>query len=169
MFLVLAAALVAGTAVSATTMQDPTLAALLNEVRLLREAMERSGVATARIQLLSGRAALQEQRVARLRSEVQGLDREVGTLGAERTRQQQVAAEIERALESEGDAARRTALEQELTQIRLQVRHSEAMLEDARARRTQAVQSFDVERGRYEDIEARLDELDRELARAVRR
>src|SRR5438105_13131105 len=61
-----------------------TLDTLLQEVRLLRKAIEKQGVTAARTQLLMGRIALQDQRVARARDALERLDTELA--GAERGR-----------------------------------------------------------------------------------
>lgn len=68
--------------------------------------------------------------MARLRSEVDGLEREASALGAEQSRQHQMLAEMERTAESEGDPARRAGIEQELAQIRMQIRLQDARLDD---------------------------------------
>ena len=47
----------------------PTLNALLGEVRLLRQAIERQSALAGRAQLLVGKLALQDQRVARWQAE----------------------------------------------------------------------------------------------------
>jgi hypothetical protein len=53
------------------------LNALLAEVRLLRQAIERQGTVAGRAQLLVGRLALQDQRVMRWQAESQRLESEL--------------------------------------------------------------------------------------------
>jgi primosomal protein N'' len=59
--------------------QEPTLEALLAEVRLLRQALERQGVVATRTQLLVSRLALQDQRVARSRAALERLESELAS------------------------------------------------------------------------------------------
>src|SRR5438132_14242173 len=72
---------------------------LLQEVRLLRRAIEKQALTAARAQLLMGRIALQDQRVARARDGLVRLDTELA--GAERGRDglQSAGAELARNLE----------------------------------------------------------------------
>ena len=77
--LVLAMAPIARPAAGAQAQLGPaTLELLLQEVRLLRQAIERQGAFPAHVQLLSGRFALQDQRVARLQARAERLQGHCG-------------------------------------------------------------------------------------------
>jgi len=136
---------------------------VLQELRLLRQAVERQGPTSARVELLVGRLALQDQRVARAEETVQRLDSEVSGQEQDRRRIDGEVRELARALEQETDDARRTALDQQLRRAR--VRHGEQMstLGQLETRRSQAKQALVPEQRRYQELESRLSDLDRAL------
>ena len=142
---------------------DP-VAALTAEFRALRAELSAAAAATLRLQMLVARLQAQEQRIIyldRLRSEVavrrsnaeQGrneLARRIGQLtGAETTR---LDPEKRRDLES--------AVESEKSQLALQDR----TLQQIQVEENDAVNALAQEQGRWNDFNARLDELERSLS-----
>lgn len=136
---------------------------VLQELRLLRQAVERQGPTSARVELLVGRLALQDQRVARAEEAVQRMDSEVSALEQDRRRIDAEVGEFTRLLEQETNDAERAALDQQLRRARK--RHGDLMstLGPLEARRSQAKQALVAQQGRYQELESRLTDLDRAL------
>jgi predicted nucleic acid-binding Zn-ribbon protein len=115
------------------------------------------------VELLVGRLALQDQRVARAEEAVQRLDGEVSGLEQDRRRIDGEFRDFTRALEQETSDAERAALDQQLRRAR--VRHGELMsrLGPLEGRRSEAKQALVAEQRRYQELESRLTDLDRAL------
>lgn len=144
-----------------------TLDVLLAEVRLLRQALERQAGVHARTQLVVGQLTLQDQRLARARGELGRAEGEVQSLSQDVRQTQGVLAEMTQALDAV-DATRRPEMEREVRVLTQRVRDQEAARAAAEGRRGRALQSVAAEEARYEELERRLDELDRELLKAAR-
>jgi outer membrane murein-binding lipoprotein Lpp len=161
--------LLAGTS---TAEQTPTsvspesalLQQLLTEVRQLRSSLEHAANESAGLQLLAVRAAMQEERLYRvsrdvesLRSELEVAKRDVRTLTV-------TVKDFSQSVDEETDPLRRKGLEAELPAMRTK-------LQAAREREQLLVQqeatmsgNLATEEGRWQDINARLDDLERRLA-----
>lgn len=144
-----------------------TLGALLSEVRLLRQALERQSALQARAQLVIGRLALQDQRLARARSELQRAEAGIAELSGERTRMQSAVEELGRAADQAG-ATGLPDIEREQRMIAVRLKELETQVAAAEARRLKAAQTVAAEESRYEEIERWFDDLDRELNRLAR-
>jgi len=144
-----------------------TVEALLGEVRLLRQALERQASLQARAQLMAGRLALQDQRLARARSELQRSEAEARGLASERSRMQSALAELRGSMES-GDPAEQAALEREQRMLAARLEDVEKAVAVAEARQSRAAQAVAAEESRYDEMERWFDDLDRELTRLGR-
>ncbi len=144
-----------------------TLDAVVKEIRLLRQALERHNATSTRAQLWLGRLALQDQRTARARQAVERLEGDVA--GAERGRDhhQTAAREVARALEQLTDQDQRPQLESESRTVRAALAQAQAEVSRTEARLAQARQTLDAEMGRYDEVEGWLGTLEKEL-QAVR-
>jgi hypothetical protein len=140
-----------------------TLDALVKEIRLLRQTLERQSAATARAQLLIGRLTLQDQRTARSRQIVESLESELASADREQNQLQAAAREITRSLEQITDQERREPLEAEARMMRARLADHQAHVANTEARLAQAKQALDVEAGRYDELEAWLRDLDKQL------
>jgi chromosome segregation ATPase len=147
------------------TAAPATLDTLLQEVRLLRKAIEKQGVTAARTQLLMGRIALQEQRLARARDLLERVDGQLMAAERERDHLRSAAAEFAHSLEEATDEARRAELESAVRNVRVQVTDQEKVLSEIRTRHTQAQQALEAETSRYDELDSWLRDLDRELQR----
>jgi hypothetical protein len=76
-----------------------TVEGVVNEIRLLRQAIERQSSSAARAQLLIGRLGLQDQRTARARSAVERLEGELADAQRGRDQLQVAARETQPSLE----------------------------------------------------------------------
>jgi len=141
------------------------LDAVVQELRLLRRAVERQNTTSARTQLLLARLSLQDQRVARSRQAVERLEAEL--LGAERERSQlQVGArEMTRALERATDPTERQSLEQESRMMRSRLTATDSAVDGVQTRLAQAKQVLEADTARYDELESWLTDVEREFQR----
>jgi outer membrane PBP1 activator LpoA protein len=140
-----------------------TREAVLKEVRLLRQTLEKQAATTARTQLVVARLALYDQRAARARSLVERLEAEMENVERERGQLQAASREMARSLEQVTDPERRQQLESESRMTRTRMVEVETQRARAQARLDDAKQSLDLESGRYEELERWLNEMDRQL------
>ena len=101
--------------------ESETLTQLLQEVRLLRQAIERSTEFASRTQLLTAQLSVQERRLSRAQTELEGIARELQAISAEHPRYENIQEELERALHEERDPERRQQIEFEQKQIQTQI------------------------------------------------
>ena len=148
-----------------TASGSTTLDTLLQEVRLLRKAIEKQSVTAARTQLLMGRIALQDQRVARARGLLERIDAELTAGERERTNLQSAAADFAHRLEETSDEGKRSELERDISRFQKQVGDQQRAVAEIRARHTEARQAVEAETARYDELESWLRDLDRELQR----
>jgi len=148
--------------------ESETLTQLLQEVRLLRQAMERNTEFASRTQLLTAQLSVQERRLSRAQTELEGIESELQAIGAEHPGYQNIQAELERALDEERDPERRQQIEFDRKQIQMQIEQTRERERELSSRQSRASETVAVERDRYEDLDNRLYQLERELARGGR-
>lgn len=139
------------------------LGAVVTEVRLLRQALERQAATAARSQLIIARLTLCDQRTARARAAVDRLEGDVGNAEREREQLQAAAREMERSLEQVTDPDRRQQLESDSRMLRARTIEVETQRARSSTRLAQAKQALDLEVGRYDELERWLNDLDRQL------
>ena len=140
---------------------DGTLRALLNEVRLLRQAIERQGAAATQSQLLVARLGQCNQRLARTRSEAERLE-------AALARQSQELSEMRITLEhlqsqplTNSDSP--DDREFELTRVRKRVALLASAESELHSRRARVLDRADVDAGACDALESQLEQLQRQL------
>jgi hypothetical protein len=138
---------------------------LLAEVRQLRLAMERSATIAPRVHLLTGRLAMQEQRVARLASELDGIRQQLPRFAEMQRVAGEQIRELEGALALEADPQRRRSFEHDLGMLKRQLEMQAAEEQQLRVREGEVLGLYTQEQGRWLEISNRLDELERSLAR----
>lgn len=142
---------------------DP-IAALTAEFRALRAELSEAAAASLRLQMLVARLQAQEQRIIyldRLRSEVA-----VRRSNAEQARNE-VAMRIGNlsGAETAGlDPERRLAVASQLESEKSRLALQDRTLQQIQAEETDAVNALAQEQGRWNDFNARLDELERTLS-----
>lgn len=147
------------------------LPALLEEVRGLRAAMEQMASAGPRIQLFTSRLQLQETRINNM---VRRLDTVRDTLANAQKdyartqgQQQQFEAAMAANRASNTPEAREELKQVEfmLGEVKREAAMAKGTLERLTGEEAQLLQDINVEQGRWTDINARLDELERALAK----
>ena len=152
-----------GWAQVAPTAATGTLEGVVNEIRLLRQTIERQSTSAARAQLLIGRLSLQDQRTARARASVERLEGELANGERERDQLQVAARELQRSLEQAADQERRTELETQSRMVREQYGKAQQRVSQAESRLAHAREALDIETGRYDELDQSLADLDRHL------
>jgi hypothetical protein len=141
-----------------------TLEVLMGEVRALRMAIERQTALAARGQLLMGRLTLQEQRLLRARLELQSTEREIASAASELAQARAEQENAQLALEN-AEPAQRSHVEIGLRLVASRLRELQERATALEVRRSQATQALESERGRQEELERWVEQLERELIR----
>ena len=141
----------------------PTMPQLLQEVRALRVAIERSTVAGTRSQLLLGRLQMQEARMATLGHQVQ--EARSRLLEIQRNREnsmteiKQLTDAVDRATPDE-----RRAIEDRVEQMKRSIKDMQVRERDFQSEYDGLTQALSTDEARWVDFNQRLEELERSLA-----
>lgn len=152
---------VAGQA-SAAGEQD-LVAALLVEVRGLRAAMERMAVAGPRVQLALGRLQLQEQRVNTLMRSHDEVKARIAAEEAQAAQLREQVARVEARALREIDPTAREQAEEEAAWAKSMLERVTKERQRLQAEEISVAQAVASEQSRWMDINAQLEELEREL------
>lgn len=146
-----------------TPLPPPSGDSIVQELRLLRQAIERHGRGSAQVQLLLGHLTLQDQRAGRAQAAADRLEDQALALEQERRRIDAEIRDLTRAFEQAPDDGRRKEAEGRLQSVR--TRQSEHMIfvGQVESRRTRARQAASEEQARYRDLDAKLTEFERDL------
>ena len=160
-----AAGVTAGQAATSAPGQADVLGALLTEVRGLRAAMEQMASAGPRVQLALGRLQLQEQRVNTLvrrletvRGEIDGAQRDYDTAAAR-------VRSLQRAIRESADPAERKQAESVIDEHQREYQRLAAELQRLQGEDSALNAEISVEQSRWNEINRRLEELERTLGR----
>jgi predicted nucleic acid-binding Zn-ribbon protein len=132
------------------------LDALLSEVRLLRQAIERQTAVVAKSQLLAARLSLQDQRLVRARAQHESLESQIARARVEEVEGRSRLDRLEAALDDPTRAAQRKDIEAELKSQQHRLQAWEAWVGDLQTRLSVAYQRVEQERARLDDLEAQL-------------
>lgn len=167
--LLLGALWLAPAALAQTVSTDSTLQALLNEVRLLRQQLEAHNAASQRTQILFFRIQTQQAAVARASQRVDDARGRLADTQEARRKLEGEAKAAQDNLEHADNPADRKNLENMLTYFK---RHSEELNEEDQQRQakvSEAEEQLRAERAKLDDLDTRLDQLERELQRSLSR
>jgi hypothetical protein len=152
----------------AQTSSPDTLSVLLNEVRLLRIALERSATTAPQIQLLGSRLTVQNDRVSRVSRDLDAARNALAHAIEERTMMTARAQELESALARQTDDEMRKQAGDQLRAVRQQVEITTAQEQRLRLQESELLNDLTVEQNQWTDLNRRLDELERTLAQPRR-
>lgn len=150
------------------TSGDPAIQALLAEVRALRVAMEQMASAGPRIQLFTARLQLQENRVNNMIRRLDGIRDQLSSTREDLATAEQSQQAIEERLSSTtlaDNSQERLALNEQLPEQKRHVVALKARVSAMTAEEGQLMADIATEQARWTDINARLDELERSLAK----
>ena len=160
--------MVLATTAGGETPQQPnqdTLGALLVEVRGLRSAIEQMASVGPSIQLAMGRRQLQEQRINTL---IRRGDVVRDALTAAHKRAGELRdrfGNLQRALEESTEPLHRSNIEGQLPMIKQDLARATAEIQRLQTEESEAAAQVSSEQKRWAEINQRLEELDRALAR----
>lgn len=141
-----------------------TVQQLLAEVRQLREAVERAASDNTALQLVTVRAAMQEERLYRVSRDVDGLRTRLSATSQEAQDAAAALKQFESSVADEVDAGRRQSLQAELPAMRRRVQVLQQAEQQLQQQESAMSDSLSAEEGRWQAINARLDDLERRLA-----
>lgn len=150
-------------AAETTPGDQQVLQALLSEVRQLRLTLQRANLSVFRAQIMIERLRMQQERVDRLARQLEENQNELTGSALSQSQLTERGKELESQIKSEQDAGRRAQLEaqsKELTYIMEQQTERETQL---RARQGQLATQLQAERTKLDEIDSRLEALEREL------
>lgn len=137
--------------------------ALLKEIRLLRQAIERQSAVAARAQLLVGRLSLQDQRLGRSLMLAERMELQASGTAQGLSRIQREHTELRQSLEDASDPTLREAIERQLRDLKERITEHQRASSDVQARLMEARQALEADRAKHEELEAAFQRLDREL------
>ncbi len=144
--------------------QDQDLvAALLVEVRGLREAIERMTAAGPRIQLALGRLQLQEQRVNTMLRRHDDIKAQIASTEAEFGRMRDAQTRLDEEVRRQTDPRERERLEDEARMMKSMLERSTTELQRLQAEEIAVAQAVASEQSRWMEINAQLEALERAL------
>jgi hypothetical protein len=141
-----------------------TLSALLAEVHALRLAMEQSAGITPRLQVTLARLNIEEQRITQLAAQLDQARRQQTDAAIESQKLTNDLADAEKVLTTDIDEGQRKAATFERTELTRKLAAQSIIEQQLRARESDAAQMLAAEQGRWIELNARLDELERLLA-----
>jgi hypothetical protein len=153
----------AAQAPQATPLPPPNGDSIVQELRLLRQAIERHGRGSAQVQLLLGHLTLQDQRLGRAQEAADRLEDQAFALEQQRRRIEAEIRELTRAFEQAPDDTRRKEAEGKLQSARTRQSEHMSLAAQVESRRTRARQAASEEQARYRDLDAKLAEFEREF------
>jgi hypothetical protein len=153
----------AAQAPQATPLPPPNGDSIIQELRLLRQAIERHGRGSAQVQLLLGHLTLQDQRVGRAQEAADRLEDQAFALERQRRRIEAEIRDLTRDFEQAPDEARRKEVQGRLQSARTRQSEHLSLAGQVESRRTRARQAATEEQVRYRELDAKLVELEREL------
>lgn len=147
---------------------DPSSQAVVQELRLLREAVEQVLAASVRVQLLMGRLQLQEARIQALIRQGSEIDSQLAGMASERQALTNQRRMLEKIPEKSTDPEEREFASQQVGELterlkQIESRHASLLVEQANVQ-----QLVHTEQTRWDDFNNRLEDLERLLG-AVKR
>lgn len=142
-----------------------TIERLLDEVQKLRLALERQASTGAAVQLITGRLALQDQRVYRLTQQLENVRREMIAIDRQTREFATREKEMDDMLAVESDPRRRRDVEMALKMFKTEQASQGTLLESLRIREQELMNALGFEQSRLDEITRRLDDLEQRLQR----
>jgi chromosome segregation ATPase len=149
----------------AVTSNQDTLAALLVEVRGLRAAMEHMATAGPRVQLAFGRLQMQEQRVNTMIRRADDLQAKIAEADSALNAARGQLARCQRALEGTTNADEQKDFQAQVSVLKETIAQRTTELQRLQTDEAEVSSQVLMEQSRWTDINQRLEDLERVLAR----
>jgi predicted nucleic acid-binding Zn-ribbon protein len=145
------------------TDDNQIIQSLLNEVRLLRKTLQRTGLNTYRSQIIVALMQTHNEHVVRLMGQHEELRSEIEKIETTIPRFSEQAKVMEEQIEREADANKRVRLELEYRERKRDVERYKTLLEKRREREQQLTTQLRTEQTKLAELESRLEMLEREI------
>src|SRR5438105_88081 len=155
-----------GQSPAAPTSEQSTLEALLNEVRALRFALERTNQLGPRIQIALARMQFQEERVRAITRQLESAHNEVSSQQNRRGELADRIKLVESQVNQISDPNTRKQLDYDLAQMKSEVEHLNYLEQQARAHETEVNLLLQNEQSKWNEINGQLGLLERALSPA---
>jgi chromosome segregation ATPase len=146
-----------------TPLPPPNGDSIVQEIRLLRQAIEGHGRGSAQVALLTAHLAVLDLRASRAQEAADRLDDEGFALDQQRRRLEAEVRDVTRALELAKDEGRRADLDLKLRSTRARLDEKAALAARIESRRARVRQAASEEQARYRELDAKVIELERDL------
>lgn len=146
-----------------TPENQQVLQALLSEVRQLRLTLQRTNLSAFRAQIMIERLRMQQERVDRITRQVEENQNELTGSAISQSQLTERGKELESQMKLEQDAGRRTQLDAQYKELKYIMEQQTERETQLRARQTQLTSQAQAERVKLDEIESRLEALEREL------
>lgn len=146
-----------------------TLLSLLNEVRLLRRTLQRTGLNAYRSQIILERMRAHNEQVVRLTRMLEDVRENIDKIEATIPRFIEQGKLMETHIEQETDPNKRAMLEFEHKEKKQAVERYKQGLERQREREQQLASQLRTEQAKLAELESRLDLLEREIESEIER
>jgi len=140
-----------------------TMQALLNEVRQLRLAIQRSNLNAYHAQVTFERVRMQQQRVDRLNEKLSEVREQIAKIKMEQARLPEQARVAEGSLSQETDPARRRSLEDMQKGLKYEIERLSQMETNLRETESQLNGQLQIEQAKLSELNDSLDALQKEL------
>jgi predicted nucleic acid-binding Zn-ribbon protein len=142
---------------------DAVLRALLDEVRQLRIALQRSQLGLYRAQLVIERLRVQQQRVDRLTEELEGVKEELSNLKLSLPGMEEMLKDLEGQLAREPDPQRRSQLAEQVRGFKLSMEQRAPHEQRLSERQNDLNMKLQVEQAKLAELNNKLEEWEKEL------
>lgn len=148
---------------------DPTIKSLLNEVRLLRQTLQSTGLNAYRSQILIERIKISNEQIVRLSQALNEVREDFEKIEQTIPRMGEQQKTLETMIESEVDPAKRAKMEFEIKDLKRSVDRYKLLLERAKEREQQQATQLREEQNKLTELETRLQRLEDQIENEVQR
>ncbi|MBI1761874.1 MAG: hypothetical protein HYR56_10605 [Acidobacteria bacterium] len=155
------------TAAPLSSTETGALNALLNEVHLLRLALQTTNTGAKRIQLAAERIRLQQERVDKVSRELEETRNQITLINADQKRLDEASKELEKQARQESFPARRAEIEKQMRILRVDLEPLSIRETRLKDRESQLMAQLSFEQAKLNELNGKLDELEREFDAAA--
>jgi predicted nucleic acid-binding Zn-ribbon protein len=152
-----------------TSEPDPTIKSLLNEVRLLRQTLQNTGLNAYRSQILLERIKISNEQVVRLTQALSETRDQMEKTALTIPRMGEQQKVLETMVEAEVDLAKRARMEFEVKDIKHSIERYRTELDRMKEREQQQTTQLREEQSKLSDLETRLQRLEDQIENEIQR
>jgi len=148
---------------------DPTTKALLNEVRLLRQTLQNTGLNAYRSQILLERIKINNEQILRLSTTLNQTREQLEKTEATIPRQSEQIKLLETMMENEVDVVKRAQLAFEVKDLNRSIEVYKRTVTQLRDREQEQAAQLREQQGKLADLERRLENLEEQIENEIQR